>query len=241
MERFEIANLVVEMNADSEILYSRTRPYLTDKDKTADIILNLDEELFVKKHEQYPNLSMDECRYMWTGEAFYRHILDFDGLLLHASCVQKGDYAYLFSAKSGTGKSTHTHLWLEEFKDCIMINDDKPAIRKIDGNFMACGTPFSGKNDESFKTEVPARAIVFLERAETNSVEPITPKQAIPLFLSQTIRPANPKYMDKLLSLLDEILREISIFRLRCNMSADAAHTAFNMIEKYIEGDKNEN
>ena len=83
---------------------------------------------------------------MWVGEAFYARLLQYDGMLLHASCVEKDGKAYLFSAKSGTGKSTHTHLWLRAFPDSRIINDDKPAVRRMDGTFYACGTPFSGKN-----------------------------------------------------------------------------------------------
>ncbi|MEG2720152.1 MAG: hypothetical protein RR914_02390 [Oscillospiraceae bacterium] len=237
MERFEIARLIVEMNANSEILYNRTRPYLTDKKSPTDISINIKDEVFVKKHEHFPQLTLDECRYMWTGEAFYQHLLDFNGLLLHASCVSKGDFAYLFSAKSGTGKSTHTHLWLETFDDAKIINDDKPAIRKIDGKFMASGTPFSGKNDESLNIQVPIRAIIFLERATKNKISPMNAQNAIPLFLSQTIRPNNAVYMSKMLSLLDEVLKEIPIFKLECNISKEAAETAFEFIEKYIEGE----
>ena len=71
-------------------------------------------------------------------------------MLLHSSAVVVDGYAYLFSADSGTGKSTHTGLWKQHFGDrAYIINDDKPAIRKVDGEWYVFGTPWSGKTDTS--------------------------------------------------------------------------------------------
>ena len=108
VELFEIARLYVQMDARGELLYSRSRAYLADGVHKADIVLDLPEAFFEEKHAKYPQVTLDECRYIWMGEAFYARLLRFDGMLMHASCVEKDGFAYLFSAKSGTGKSTHT-------------------------------------------------------------------------------------------------------------------------------------
>ena len=237
MERFDIAGLNVEMKClDSGMLYERSRRYLSADTLTApDFSLDMPDEVLQRKHEALPQLTLDECRYIYMGEAFYLKLLSFDGMLLHASCIAKDGKAYLFSAKSGTGKSTHTHLWLDTLGGVSMINDDKPAIRRIDGRYYACGTPFSGKNDESENVLVPIRAIVFLDRAKENSIERISAKEALPLFLSQTIRPSKKEYMIKMLDMLDRVLRDIPVFRLRCNISADAVYTAYNGIETELK------
>ena len=161
------------------------------------------------------------------GEAFYYNLLNHNGILLHASCIEKDGVAYLFSAKSGVGKSTHTHLWLDKFPDARMINDDKPAIRLIDGEYCACGTPFSGKNDESANIAAPIKAIVFLERSTKNSISRISPQSAIPLFLAQTIRPSAASVMDKLLTVLDGVLKNVPIYKLKCNISEEAVMTSY--------------
>jgi len=236
MELFDIAGLKVAMNClDSGLLFERSRAYLSaDQNASPDFSVDMPDSVLAEKHAALPQLTVDECRYVYMGEAFYHKLLNFDGMLLHASCVAKNDKAYLFSAKSGTGKSTHTHLWLEQLDGVTMINDDKPAVREIDGTFYACGTPFSGKNDESSNQLVPIRAIVFLERAADNSIERITPKEALPLFMSQTIRPAKKEYMIKMLDVLDRVLSEVPVYRLRCNISRDAVMTAYHGIEDDI-------
>lgn len=233
MEIFDIAKLHVQMHAHGDLLHARTRAYLSDFSGTPDIRIDLPEAFFEKKQAAFPHLSLDECRYIWTGEAFYKSLLAHDGLMLHASCVEKDGFAYLFSAKSGTGKSTHTHLWLQAFSDSRILNDDKPALRKIDGRYFACGTPFSGKFDESVNAQVPVRALVFLERAAENKIEWMPAAQAIPLFLSQTLRPAGQEKMAQLLDILDELLKAVPVFRLQCNMELSAAQTAFAGIEAY--------
>lgn len=235
METFEIANLHVRFDARGELLYTRTRPYLAKDDAEPDFTIDLPEDFFVQKHEQCPQLTLDECRYVWVGEAFYARLLRYDGMLLHASCIEKDGAAYLFSAKSGTGKSTHTHLWQKAFPGSRIINDDKPALRLLDGTFYACGTPFSGKTDESVNAQVPVRAIVFIERGEENRIEPIPPATSIPLFMSQTLRPPKKEAMETMLTLLGELLEAVPVFRLRCNMDVSAAETAFAGIEKYYK------
>ncbi len=238
METFDIAKLKVQMDARGDLLYDRTRAYLCDDTTAPDMTLELPESFFEEKHAAFPQLTLDECRYVWTGEAFYAKLLRFHGLLMHASCVEKDGYAYLFSAKSGTGKSTHTDLWLKAFPGSRIINDDKPAIRRIDGQFCACGTPFSGKFDISENRQVPIRALVFLERGAENHIEPIAPVQAIPLFLSQTLRPPLKDRMADMLDILGELLENVPAFRLACNMELSAAHTAFEGINAYISDEK---
>lgn len=235
MELFEIAKLYVQMDARGELLYNRSRAYLADGTHKADIVLDLPETFFEEKHAAYPQLTLDECRYVWMGEAFYARLLHFDGMLMHASCVEKDGFAYLFSAKSGMGKSTHTALWQAAFPGCRILNDDKPALRRIDGRFCACGTPFSGKHDISENRQVPVRALVFLTRGARNHIESISAQEAIPLFLSQTLRPPKPALMADMLGLLSALLSTVPAFRLTCNMEADAAHTAYAGIETYYQ------
>lgn len=241
METFDIAKLKVQMDARGELLYARTRAYLCEPTDTPDMVLNLPEAFFKAKHEAFPQLTLDECRYVWTGEAFYAKLLRFSGLLMHASCVEKDGFAYLFSAKSGTGKSTHTNLWRKAFPDCRILNDDKPAVRKIDGTFCACGTPFSGKFDISVNAQSPVRALVFLERGAQNSIQPIPAAKAIPLFLSQTLRPPKKEDMAQMLDLLGDLLENVPAFLLTCNMDISAAHTAYDGIERYYQEKAKEN
>ncbi len=236
MEKFVIAGLKTEYNVRGELLRERSKDYKADfDDSETQIRINVKEEFIKKKHEDLPHLTIDEHEYMWTCEAFYSEMLKHNGLMLHSSCVEKDGFAYLFSARSGTGKSTHTHLWLKNLDGTRIINDDKPALIYDDGKWYACGTPFSGKTDENIDVKIPVRAITFLHRSETNSVKRIPPFQAVTLLIEQTIKPADKTLAESMLDKVDKLLRDIPVFLLGCNMNDDAAIIAYNEIERLIK------
>lgn len=226
------AGLIIDVMPKYDLLRSRVKEYIYEGAKKADIIVRVDDEFLYEKQKQYPHLTLSECEYIYTSDCFYRELLLYDGFLLHASAVALEDYAYLFSAPSGTGKSTHTHLWLNCFGEkAFIINDDKPAIRLIDGHFYACGTPWSGKTDESKNMHVPLKAIAYIKRSNDNYINKAAPEKAIKYILEQTIRPGGLSCMDKLLLLLDKLLKEIPVYELHCNISEEAVITAYNTMK----------
>lgn len=236
MEKFVIAGLKTEYNVRGELLRERSKSYKADfDDSETEIKLNIKEDFIKMKKEEIPYLSLDEHEYMWTCEAFYNELLRHNGMMLHSSCVEKDGFAYLFSARSGTGKSTHSHLWLKNLEGTRIINDDKPALIYDDGKWYACGTPFSGKTDENIDVKIPVRAITFLHRSEENTVKKIPPFQAVSLLIEQTIKPADRSLAENMLELADLLLREVPVFSLGCNLQDDAAVVAYNEIERLIK------
>lgn len=236
MEKYIIAGLKTEYYVRGKLLRDRSESYKADfSDDEAQIRLNVKEAFIRQKKEEMPHLSLDDHEYMWTGEAFYNELLKHNGMMLHSSCVEKDGFAYLFSAKSGTGKSTHTHLWLKNLEGTRIINDDKPALILENGEWYACGTPFSGKTDENVDVKVPIRALVFLHRSEKNEVKRMPTVQAIGMLLSQTIRPSSKEFAEKMLDLADKLLTKVPVFSLGCNMDDDAAIVAYNEIERLIK------
>lgn len=215
-----------DIGEDIDIYITKGKAKNIDKENDIDIDIDitLSEEFLKAKQKLNPHLSNDECEYIWTGSAFYSKLLDFNGFLLHASAVAMDNRAYLFSAKSGTGKSTHTSLWQEVYgaERAIIINDDKPAIRLLKDDFYVYGTPWSGKTNKNINTKVPLGAIIFIERSEENWIKKIDTKQALNLILNQTIRPQQVEKIDKLLILLDKLLKVIPIYKLGCNISEEA-------------------
>ena len=135
----------------------------------------------------------------------------------------------LFTGRAGTGKSTHTHIWQKVFgKDkALIINDDKPVIRPDENKYYAYGTPWSGKSDENLSIKVPLQGICFIERSKTNHIESISAKEAIPLILNQTVRPPEVSIMDKLLLIIDGLLKAVPFYRLSCNMEDEAALVSY--------------
>ena len=114
----------------------------------------------------------------------------------------------------------------------LIINDDKPAIRIIDGKVYVYGTPWSGKTDQNLNMREKLGAIVFLERSTENFIHPISVTEAIPLVLRQTLRPREEDKMIKVLDVLDRILSETPVYRLGCDMSKEAVELSYNTIRR---------
>lgn len=233
MKMHKIAGLNVLLEYHGKILAHQAPAYETDEKCVPDIIIAIPEDFLEEKHKENPHLTLDECEYIFTGAAFYNKLVSFNGFLLHSSAVEYKGEAYLFSAPSGTGKSTHTGMWLEAFgSEARIINDDKPAIRVIDEKVFAYGTPWSGKTDLNLNVKVPVKGICFIERGEKNAIRRISVPEALALIFNQTVRPREQEGMDKLISCFDKVLSNINVYILTCNISKEAAIVAYEGMNK---------
>lgn len=221
MNYYKIAGLTVAMEVGGRT-EKQAEPYRCAPCENPDIVIPPDGRDFTRTH-----LDVETIRYMYTATLFYMGLIDYQGLMLHSSAVVVDGRAYLFSAVSGTGKSTHTQRWLEMFGDrAYVLNDDKPALRLIDGVWHACGTPWSGKHDVSRPECVPLQGIAMLSRGETNHIEPYRGAGVVFEMLTQTIRPKDKR--DELLELLDQLVTQVPVWKLHCNMDPEAALVAYN-------------
>ena len=171
-------------------------------------------------------------RYLETL-ALYRKIaekmLEYNVLLFHGSCVAVDGVGYLFTAPSGTGKSTHTRLWREHFGSrAVMVNDDKPLIAVRENEVRVYGTPWNGKHNLGENISVHLKAVCILERGVENKIERIDRFSAYPALLQQAYRPGNTEKLSGLLMLLEELGDKVPLYRMNCNMNPDAAETAYN-------------
>jgi len=156
----------------------------------------------------------------------------FDTILFHGSCVAVDGRGYLFTAKSGTGKSTHTRLWREYLGDrAVMVNDDKPLIRLKEEGAVACGTPWNGKHRLSTNISVPLKAVCLLERGEENRIRQISSAEAMPFLLQQVYRPGDREALVKTLDLIGRLSESVRFYRLSCNMDPQAAVTAYEAMK----------
>ena len=164
-----------------------------------------------------------------------RVLISFDILLFHGSCVAVDGACYLFTAKSGTGKSTHVRLWREMLGDrAVMVNDDKPFLHIGKESVTAFGTPWNGKHHLGTNISVPLKAVCILEQGAENHMEPISPREALTMLFQQSHRPADPKLMGKYLELLDGLAGSVAFYRLQCNMDPQAARLSYEV----MSGDK---
>ena len=228
----KIADLIVSVPA-VEGMPLRCREYLAENILVPDIIIRA-ERLRV---ERWPGLSFDQACYMESGWEFYGNLLRFNGLMLHASAVEYRGRAYLFSGPSTVGKSTHAHLWQALLgADVRVFNDDKPALRFVDGLWYAYGTPWCGKDGINQNMKVPLAGICFLKQAKENRVRRMSSMEAVSHILSQTMyKLGNKSDMELLLCHIDKLVRAIPVYELECLPNEAAAQLCFDT----MSGNKN--
>lgn len=164
-------------------------------------------------------------------------IADLNRIIFHGSAISVDNQCYIFTAKSGTGKSTHTRLWREKFGDrAVMVNDDKPILEIKGDEIIVHGTPYNGKHRLSTNTSVPLKAICIINRGDENTIQNADKNDAFVKLITQTYRTNNPKTAAKVIALLDKIVKTVPIYQLYCNMEKSAVDVAYNA----MKGDLNE-
>ena len=197
-----------------------------------DLIIEISEKDLRKERDRADGQYSDA--YLETL-AVYRKIAEvmpgWDTLLIHGSAVCADGAGYLFTAKSGTGKSTHAGLWRKLLKERVqMINDDKPLLHIGKDAVTVCGTPWNGKHHLGGNISAPLKSICFLEQAADNHIVKLAKAEAYPLLLQQVYRPAEREMLMKTLQLLDILQDSVSFYRLSCNMDLSAAELSYSVM-----------
>lgn len=179
-------------------------------------------------------LSLVDREYVYTNQAFINRVVYLGGVMIHSSCISYKDKAILFSADSGTGKSTHTGLWKELYKDDVkFINDDKPIIRLVNDEVIAYGTPWSGKTDLNSNINAPLKGIVILKRGINNEIRKVSLNEVIKEVFANIIIPTENKEIASLaLNVYNKILTKVPLYELKCNISLDAPRVVKNEVFK---------
>ena len=220
----KIADLFTEVPEAGDLV-PRCREYLWEQAENVDIAIQAD--LF--HPEDWPTLNENAMVYMESGFQFNCSILKHNGMMLHSSAVVLDGKAYLFSGPCGTGKSTHTRLWQQVFGPAAqVINDDKPALRRIDGKWYAYGTPWCGKDGINQNLKAPLAGICFLKQAPYNKIRRLQTFEASKKIMAQTIYKFwKAEALDLMLSLLNSLVLEIPVFELENRPEPEAAQLSF--------------
>ena len=245
----KLADRVIQIHAIFDYIKEYCRDYVLSKQEETSEELPVDFEVTVTQSdiefERAKSAAEDRkegipIRY-FTDEyletlAVYRKIaeqmLSCDTILFHGSVIAVDGEGYLFTAKSGTGKSTHTRLWREVLGDrAVMVNDDKPLLRITKDGVIAYGTPWDGKHRLSTNISVPLKGICILERSAKNHIVRLDTKEqmrsAYPMMVQQTHKSRNPANARKTMELIDRLMEAVPIYRLSCNMEHAAAKVAY--------------
>lgn len=155
---------------------------------------------------------------------FAEHLFDCDTLLFHGSAVAVDGEGYLFTAKCGTGKSTHTRLWRQVFGPrAVMVNDDKPFLQITEGGVRMHGAPWSGKHGLDTNITVPLKGICILQRGPENRIRRIGPEEAMEMLRKQGYCPLENRKQQRFRELVDALAEKTSLWLMECNKDEQAA------------------
>ncbi len=232
-----LAGFCVEINSIFETTRTFCRDYLCEGTPEISVTVSSEDITFEREKSAKEDLLEGIPVRKFPDEyletlAVYRKIcaklLERETLLFHGSAIEVDGVAYLFTAKSGTGKSTHTALWRQVFGErAVMINDDKPLLKLTPEGVLVCGTPWNGKHGLGCNKMVPLKAICILERAEQNTITRVDAAEALPMLMQQSFRTGTTGGTVLLFDILEKLTERVQLYRLGCNMDPQAAIVAF--------------
>ena len=165
--------------------------------------------------------------------AFAEYLFDHDILLFHGSAIAVDAEGFLFTAHSGTGKSTHTRLWMQVFGSrAIMVNDDKPFLALRQEGVFLYGSPWSGKHGLDANICVPLKGLCVLERGTENRIYPASAEEVMAMLQKQAYRPLDAEKEPRFLALTSRLSALVPLWRLSCTKDPEAAHIAFDAMHK---------
>ena len=226
----KIAGLITDVPTAGG-LASRCAAYVWNETEGADITIHPEHY----RYDRYPATATQEMvAYMESAYQFYQELIGHEGLYLHSSAVVLGGKAYLFSGHCGAGKSTHTRLWQQVFgPDARVINDDKPALRRLEERWIAYGTPWCGKDGINRNESAPLAGICFLKKAQANRIRRLSKREAMTEILAQTIRKVpDREKLAKLFDLLEKLLEEIPVYELENLPEPEAARLSYETMRR---------
>ncbi len=234
MFRIRIAGITVEIDNRHNYVYEQCEDYLCDDCAPAFRVAVSTADMEGYRASCGRPMTLPEAE----SYLIYRRICEkmpaFGVYLLHAAVVEMDGRGYAFSAKRGTGKSTHTELWQSHFKGrATVINGDKPLIRRApDGRFWAYGTPWCGKEGKQVNRKCPLTAVCFLEQGMTNRVTVTPTADTTARLLEATVLPPDKEGQDKMAALIGATVRDIPAFTLTCRPDIEAAEVAYEFLSQ---------
>lgn len=188
-----------------------------------------------------------EVRYLKGKEKYFaysRNILEAisiekilnknNAFMLHSSFIRWKDKAILFSAPSGTGKSTQAEIW-KKYENADIINGDKAGVRKVEGRWMAYGLPFAGSSNIFRNEKAPISHIIVLRQGKQNRLKKLSPREAfIKIYSETTIHTWDSEFQENIINMITDLVQEIPVYIYECLPDKSAV----DFLKSTIEGDE---
>ena len=233
MQKIDIllADLKINIEHKYDYMSYLCKDYISQSD-TPDIIAKADNAAILKEKELVPSAPIESCESLCIYRAIGERLPHFDRFVFHGAAIEYGGNAYLFTAPSGTGKTTHINLWKQYLGDKVdIINGDKPIIKA--GNVSTVyGTPWAGKEGYQRNTSAPLKAICILKQGKENKITKLELAEVVNHLMRQVYLPSDPSALSKTLELLGTVIENTPVYLLECDISKQAFETSFNQMAK---------
>lgn len=226
-----LADLKIQIEHEYSYMSRFCKDYLSEFD-APNIIASADKKSILKEKELVPNAPIESCESLCIYRAIAEQLPQFDRFVFHGAAIEYDGSAYLFTAPSGTGKTTHINLWHKYLGDKVdVINGDKPII-SVDKTSTVYGTPWAGKEGYQRNASAPLKAICILKQGKENKITKLEVAEAVNHLMRQVYLPSDPSALSKTLELLGTVIENTPVYILECDISKEAFETSFNQMTK---------
>ena len=229
--KLKIANLNIDVQFENPKISDLCRDYTVSGETGSDIEVLYNKEMCEREaalsgHPGAPAEFASIYRQIAEALPFYRRAV------VHGAVVSYCGKAYMFIAKSGTGKTTHINLWRKYFSGVDIINGDKPVLAANDKEIIAYGTPWAGKEMWQKNTSAPLCGICLIKRGNKNSIKKLENDDRFSAVFNQVYMPENEDSLNLTMKIIDDIIRLVPVYELTCDISKEAAECSFNTLTK---------
>lgn len=220
---YEIAGLRISIENRCKFTEKFCERYLSaDQSSPYDISTRVTNEEFYEEKALSEGFSDGYIENICIYRGICRQLPVLNRMLLHAAVLEIDGNAYAFLGKSGTGKSTHTGLWMKYLPNVRIVNGDKPILQWTQDGFIAHGTPWNGKEGLGENISASLKGLCFLEQAKENEIVKLTPSQAATRIFGQILFPEDEANATKTLEITDKLVMDTPCWSLKCNISEEA-------------------
>ena len=227
---------IAELTAELITRYEENRRFCADflsNSECADIIASVSEEEIDREMGAYDTpFSRKYCECVCLYRSIAEQLPAFDRFVFHGASIKVRDKGYIFTAPSGTGKSTHVSLLMKYFEDEVtVINGDKPIVGILQNGVNVYSCPWAGKEGWKNNISAPVGGIILLRRGKINCISKISPAEYFDELMKQVYIPKNGVAMLRTLELLDALAERVPFYLLECDISRDAAETSYEIMK----------
>ena len=223
----EMAGIPIGIDNRYEYIERLCRGYEIEG-KAPDFTVSVTEEELQKAQDAERPYSSGYLESLCLYRKICLRLAKYQAFLMHSAVVAVDEKAYVFTAPSGTGKTTHIRLWLEMLGERVQVlNGDKPLYRFIDGVLYACGTPWQGKEHMGENIMRPVQGICFLEQSPENHIRTLSASEVTRRIFRQLLLPQEEDELDRYWALLEKMLDTVPFYLLECNREPEAARLSY--------------